>query len=161
MKTLNLSKAKQIAMDMSCKINPADQRDFFLVHSEKVGRVAKMIAQKLGIYSDIFEIAGWVHDIGYSVDFKHHADYAVPILKELGYEVSDVLEDCVLNHGSDKNPKTIEGKIFQVADKLSIFDQDVVEIILKYGSFPPKADDLSFLKMMSKEAFKLIEKFSK
>lgn len=161
MKILNLSEAKQIAIDTSKKINPADHRDFFLVHSEKVGRVAKMIAQKLGIDNDVFEIAGWIHDIGYSKDFEHHADYTIPILQELGYGVDDILKDCILNHGGGKTPKTVEGKIFQVADKFSIIDPDVTEITLKYGTFPLKADDLNFLKMMSEKAFGLLKNFSK
>jgi hypothetical protein len=47
MKQLNLRKSKQIAIDISKKITPISRRDFFLVHSEKVGKVAKMIAQKI------------------------------------------------------------------------------------------------------------------
>lgn len=159
MKKLNLSGAKQIALNISKKIEPIDHRDFFLVHSEKVGKVAKMIAQKIGINNNVFEIAGWVHDIGYAKDFENHAIHAIPILQELGYEVDEILKDCILNHGNGKNPETIEGKIFQLADKFSIFDSDIIEVILKHGSFPLKADDINFLKMMSKKAFKLLENY--
>lgn len=159
MKKLNLSEAKQIALNISKKIEPIDHRDFFLVHSEKVGKVAKMIAQKIGINNNVFEIAGWVHDIGYAKDFENHAIHAIPILQELGYEVDEILKDCILNHGNGKNPETIEGKIFQLADKFSIFDSDIIEVILKHGSFPLKADDINFLKMMSKKAFKLLENY--
>jgi len=161
MKILNLSEARQIALKISKNIEPIDQRDFFLVHSEKAGRVAKMIAQKIGIDNNIVEIAGWVHDIGYSKDFENHADYAIPILKELGYEVNDTLKDCILNHGNRKSPQTIEGKIFQLADKFSIFDSDVIEVILKHGNFPLKADDVNFLKMMSEKTFQLLKKYTK
>lgn len=161
MKILNLSEAKQVALNISKNIEPIDHMDFFLVHSEKVGKVAKMIAQKIGIDDNIFEIAGWVHDIGYSKDFENHADYAIPILQELGYEVNETLKDCILNHGNGKNPQTTEGKIFQLADKFSIFDSDVIEVILKHGTFPLKADDVNFLKMMSDKTFKLLENYTK
>jgi HD superfamily phosphodiesterase len=161
MKILNLTGAKQIALNISKQIKPIDRRDFFLVHSEKVGKVAKMIAQKLDINSDMFEIAGWVHDIGYSKDFENHAEYAIPILQELGYEVGDTLKDCILNHGGGKNPQTTEGKIFQLADKFSIFDSDIIEVILKHGTFPLKDGDLNFLKMMSEKAFKLLENYTR
>jgi HD superfamily phosphodiesterase len=161
MKILNLSEAKQVALNIANNIEPIDHRDFFLVHSEKVGKVAKMIAQKIGIDDNIFEIAGWVHDIGYSKDLENHADYAIPILQELGYEVNETLKDCILNHGNGKNPQTLEGKIFQLADKFSIFDSDVIEVILKHGTFPLKADDVNFLKMMSEKAFKLLENYTK
>ena len=161
MKTLAAKEAKKIASDIFAKANLVDRGEFLLVHSEKVGRVAKMIAQKLEINDEVFEIAGWVHDIGYAKDFENHADFAIPILKELEHEVSDILEDCILNHGNGKSPKTTEGKIFQVADKLSIFDADIIEGILKNGSFPLKDDDINFFKMMSENALKLVKNFSK
>ena len=159
MKKLILLEAKKIASDIFVKADLVDRGEFLLVHSEKVGRVAKMIAQKLQINDEVFEIAGWVHDIGYAKDFENHADFAIPILKELEYEVSDILEDCILNHGNGKSPKTTEGKIFQVADKLSIFDTEIIQIILKNGSFPLKDDDINFLKMMSENALKLVKNF--
>jgi HD superfamily phosphodiesterase len=158
-KILNSSEAKKIALDIFAKADIADRGEFLSVHSEKVGQVAKMIAQKLGINTDIFEIAGWVHDIGYAKNFENHADFAIPILKELDYGVNDVLEDCILNHGNGKSPKTTEGKIFQVADKLSIFDAEIIQIMLKNGSFPLKNNDIDFLKMMSSKAFELLEDF--
>ncbi|OGI36031.1 MAG: hypothetical protein A2259_01755 [Candidatus Moranbacteria bacterium RIFOXYA2_FULL_43_15] len=161
MKKLIPSEAKKIALDIFTKADLIDRGEFLLVHSEKVSRVARMIAQKLEISDEVFEIAGWVHDIGYAKDFENHADFAIPTLKELGYGVSDILEDCILNHGNGKSPKTTEGKIFQVADKLSIFDADIIEGILKNGSFPLRDDDINFLKMMSENALKLVKNFSK
>lgn len=159
MKILNLSEAKKIFLDISKNINPIDHREFLLIHSEKAGKVAKMIAQKLQINDEVFEIAGWIHDIGYSKNFENHADFAIPILEELGYEVNEVLKDCILNHGNKKIPKTVEGKIFQVADKFSIFDLEIIENMLKYGDFPPKSDDIDFLKKISEKSFELLKNF--
>jgi len=161
MKTLTPKEAKKIAQDIFSKTESVDSREFLLIHSEKVGKVAEMIARKLKIESDIFEIAGWIHDVGYLKNFENHADYSISILKELGYEVDETLKDCILNHGNGKSPKTTEGKIFQVADKLSIFDVDTIENILKNGGFPIKDDDINFLKMMSENALKLVKNFSK
>ncbi len=161
MKQLNLRKSKQIAIDISKKITPISRRDFFLVHSEKVGKVAKMIAQKIWLNNDVFEIAWWIHDIGYLKNIENHADFAIPILEELWYEINEILRDCILNHGNGKNPKTNEWKIFQIADKFSIFDQDIIKIMLKHGTFPLKNEDVNFLKMMSGNAFKLLENYTK
>lgn len=108
MKTLNIPEAKELALNISKQINPIDQRDFFLVHSNKVAKIAKMIAEKIGINSEIFEIAGWVHDIGYAKDIEKHSDFTIPILEELGYEINDILKDCILNHGNKKIPTTQE-----------------------------------------------------
>lgn len=161
MKKMDLSEAKQIALNISKQIKPIDHRDFFLVHSEKVSRVAKMIAKKMNIDFSLLEIAGWIHDIGYSKSLENHAEYAIPILQELGYEVDDILKDCILNHGNEKTPQTTEGKIFQLADKLSIFDSDIIEVILNHSTFPLKDNDINFLKTMSKKAFKLLDNYSK
>jgi HD superfamily phosphodiesterase len=160
-KTLTLSEARKTAMDVFEKIDSVELREFLLIHSEKVGKVAKIIARKMEINDEMFEIAGWVHDIGYLKNFENHADFTIPILKEMGYELNEVLEDCILNHGNGKSPKTIEGKIFQVADKLSIFDADIIENMLKNEGLPLKDDDINFLKMMSENALKLVKNFSK
>ena len=160
MKTLTSADAKKLALKILTEINPLDQREFLVVHSEKVGQVAKLIAQKLNIRSEVFEIAGWVHDIGDSKNSGTHANLAIPILKELGYEVDEILKDCILNHGNEGKPKTAEGKIFQLADKFSIFDLDVIKIILKHGTFPLKAEDIAFLKMMTDKSFELLKQFS-
>jgi len=160
-KALNLSEARKVALDVFEKIDSVELREFLLIHSEKVGKVAKIIARKMEINNEMLEIAGWVHDIGYLKNFENHADFTIPILKEMGFELNEVLEDCILNHGNGKNPKTIEGKIFQVADKLSIFDADIIENMLKNEGLPLKDDDINFLKMMSENALKLVKNFSK
>jgi putative nucleotidyltransferase with HDIG domain len=82
MKFLTPKEAKELALEIAPQINPVDQREFFLIHSEKVGQVAMMIAQKIGIDDTLFEIAGWVHDIGYTKDFEHHAKYSLSMLEE-------------------------------------------------------------------------------
>jgi putative nucleotidyltransferase with HDIG domain len=161
MKTLTLSEAKKIALDIFSKIEPIEHREFLLIHSKKVGKVAAMIARELSIKDEIFEIAGWIHDIGYSKSFENHADFTIPILEEIGYDLDETIRDCILNHGNGKNPKKTEGKIFQLADKLSIFDEDIIKNMLKNGGFPIKDDDINFLKMMSENALKLAKNFSK
>lgn len=158
---MDKEEAKKIALDILKKVNPPSLADFLAIHSEKVGSLAKIIAQKLEVDSGVLEIAGWIHDIGYSKSVENHAEYAIPVLRKLGYEADEILEDCILNHGNGKNPKTIEGKIFQIADKLSIFDLDTIESMLKHGTFPLKKDDVGILKKMSEKSFELVENFNK
>ncbi len=160
MKKLNPTNAKKIAFAISKKIQPPEQRDFFLIHSQKVVNISKLIAKKINFGRDIFEIAGWIHDIGYSKNIKTHSRHTIPILHDLGYEIDNILKDCILNHGSDKKPKTIEGKIFQLADKLSIFDYDLLKIILQQETFPPSKETIAFLKTMSENSLKLLKNFN-
>ena len=159
MEKLTLEKSKQLFEKISPQIKPESQRDFLIIHSEKVGRLAKLIGEKSEMVNDVFEIAGWVHDLGYVKDFAEHANYSIPIIEEAGYKVDDILRDCILNHGNEKIPVTVEGKLFQIADKLSIFDLDVIALMLKHGTFPLKEDDVTFLKMMSEKSFELLKNF--
>ncbi|MEF2175384.1 MAG: HD domain-containing protein [Candidatus Absconditabacteria bacterium] len=156
---LTIETAKQIAIENAKKIQDPQVREFTLIHSEKVGLIANLIGKKLGLKTDLFLIAGRVHDIGYSVDFDNHALLGVQMLQVAGYEVDELLKDCILNHGTHGNPKYYEGKIFQIADKLSIFDFDVVQVLLKYNDFPLKGEPIEFLKKMSNNALELIKKF--
>jgi len=48
--------------------------------------------------------------VGYSVEVKNHAEYSLKVLGER-FETDKVSRDCVLNHGSEANPTTEEGKI--------------------------------------------------
>ena len=124
-----------------------------------VDQLAKVIANKLNIYDEIFEIAGRVHDIGYCRDKRNHAEHSLKLLKERGYEVDEVLADCILNHGNAKSPTTTEGRIFQLADKLSIFDEDILEILIKNTDFPYEKEAVDFLKEMAEKTFRMLEKF--
>ena len=151
--------AHQIALDSAPKINPVDQREFFLIHSSNVVKLGKIIAKKLNLNEEFFEITGRIHDIGYVKDVEHHAEYTIPMLTNLWYEIDNTLEDCILNHSNSKTPTTLEGKLFQVVDKLSIFDADMIELFLKYEDFPMKKDWLEFLKTMAEKSFKLLEDF--
>lgn len=151
--------AHQIALDYAPQIKPQRQGEFFLIHTTNVVKIAKIIAKKVNLDQDFFEIAGRVHDIGYVKDMEHHADHSLSILTDLWYEIDEKLKDCILNHGNQKSPTTLEGEIFQIADKLSIFDADIIELFLQHEDFPITKDGLEFLKAMSEKSFRLLEDF--
>lgn len=151
--------AQQIALDFAPQIKPQRQGEFFLIHTTNVVKVAKIIARKMDLDEDFFEIAGRIHDIGYAKDMEHHGEHTLSILTDLGYEIDEKLKDCILNHGNAKSPTTSEGRIFQIADKLSIFDADIIELFLQYEDFPMTKDGIEFLKVMSEKSFKLLESF--
>jgi len=159
MEKLNIKKSKSFALDIISKIEPMDKRNFLAVHSKKVGLTAKLIADKLKIKSNIFVTAGWLHDIGNLKNSEKHAEYSIKLLQEAGFEIGDILYDCILNHGCGKRALTAEGKIFQLADKLSIFDIDTIKIFLEQGGLPMDKEHFDFVKMMSSEALTLLEKY--
>jgi len=161
MKKLTPALAKEIFFSLAPKIQPQDHQDFIMVHSEKVAKVAKMLAQKMGLDDQLLEIAGWVHDLGYLKSGQEHAEQTILILQDLGYEIDQTLQECILNHGNGKTPQTKEGKIFQLADKLSIFDADTIKIMLEHHGFPWQESDYQLFPMMSAKAIELLHNFSK
>ena len=99
-----------------------------------------------------------INDIGYCIDEEEHPKYSLKILKDLSYEISKTLEDCILNHGSDKEPITPEGKVFQMADKISILDIETLQSFLKNKDI--NREDLVFIEEMIKKAASFINKLN-
>ncbi len=78
----------------------------------KIGVMVDFLSLKVGIKSDIFKVAGWLHDIGNIIDNDNYAKHSMMVLEERGVKVNNVLKDCILNHGAKSDAKTKEGKIF-------------------------------------------------
>lgn len=161
MTKIKIEVAKKIAIETIGKLDDKSRKDFLLIHSEKVGLVANLLAASVNMQNDLFMVAGWLHDIGNIIDNENHAENSLTILKERGVDVDEVLKDCILNHGDKKEAKTLEGKIFQIADKLSIFDIDTMEVFIKFGGLPMNKDYISFLRKLTKTALVSLEKFKK
>ena len=71
-----------------------------------------------------------------------------------------IIEDCILNHGSSSKPKTQEGKIFQLADKLSIFYPEFVKQLIELEKQEAILSDDEILKKINKKLKKYLEIFS-
>lgn len=105
---------------------------FHYVHTKNVVNIIGLISKKFKLDIDKMQAIAWVHDIGYIVEnTKDHAKDSINLLEKEKIKLDEVDKDCILNHGSDKTPQTKEGKIMQIADKLSVFDSDLIEILLK------------------------------
>lgn len=148
-------KAKKIYYEFLNKVNDQKLKDFLLIHSLRVSDIAVLIGKIKGLDIKVLEIAGLVHDIGYSISEKNHPQCSLNILEEQKFEIGDKLKDCILNHGSLGKPKTEEGKIFQIADKLSIIDKDTLAIFLKGNNIT--IEEKEFLKMMISKSLELID----
>ncbi len=148
---LSVEKAKEITIECSKKVLDPE---WFLLHSKLVVEMALILAGNKNVNKEILEIAGWIHDIGYSIETKEHAKYSIELLKD--YELDEKLKDCILEHGSDGNPKTKEGEIIRIADKACIFNKDVISLIIKGGI---KEKDINFLKKMSSKGLELLSNF--
>ncbi len=92
-----------------------------LKHSMEVAFLAAEIAGLMGANVDICKKAGLLHDIGKAVDHEvqgKHAFIGRDILKKFG--MSDEVLHCVEANEGDAEAKSVEAKIIQVANLISV-----------------------------------------
>lgn len=159
MKTLTPEIAERFAKNTLSRIKIKEDREFSLIHSKSVAEIVSILAEKKKVDKTVLKIAGWLHDIGYSIAKENHALHSISII-EKEYEISDKLRDCILNHGTSGQPKTEEGKIMKIADKASFLNPELVRLTvhdMENGRI--KQDNINFLKRASLQAFELLENF--
>jgi HD superfamily phosphodiesterase len=160
MKKLTLSKAKSISKEYLSKIKDKDQRKFLMAHSKSVAQVCKLLGKNTQADISILEIASYVHDIGQSISQEDHAEQTIKIL-EKKFQINEKLKDCILNHGSIKNPLTTEGKIIQAADKISILDRKIIGIFLKNINKNVTEENTKMLRKITIQAMDFLEEYNK
>ncbi len=92
-----------------------------LKHSMEVAFLAAELAGLLGANIDLCKKAGLLHDIGKAVDHEvqgKHAFIGRDILKKFG--LSDELLHCVEANEGDVDAESVEAKIIQVANLISV-----------------------------------------
>ncbi|QQR55276.1 ribonuclease Y [Candidatus Peregrinibacteria bacterium] len=92
-----------------------------LKHSLEVAFLAAELAGLMGANVDLCKKAGLLHDIGKAVDHEvqgKHAMIGRDILKKFG--LSDELLHCVEANEGDVDAETVEAKIVQVANLISV-----------------------------------------
>ena len=145
---LNEGLAKRILKDCLKKIKNKEDREWLYLHSKLMREASLILAKNEKINTKALKIAAWVHDIGYIKGNGNHAKYSIEILeKEYKVKIDPVVKDCILNHTFGKKPKTKEGKIFQVADKLFIINRDFLEYLKKFKREKKlKKEEVDFIK---------------
>lgn len=89
--------------------------------------------------STIFDIAGWVHDLGRKEDEGKHHEIGLQYLDKFLQKypefksVKKEISDCILNHRRKQTPTTIYGRIMQVADKLSLHHKKWIKYASKFS----------------------------
>lgn len=92
-----------------------------LKHSREVAFLAAELAGLLGANVDVCKKAGLLHDLGKAVDHEVQGKHALigrDILKKFG--LSDEVVHCVEANEADVEAKTLEAKIVQVANLISV-----------------------------------------
>jgi HD superfamily phosphodiesterase len=160
MERLTPKTAEEFARGIFSKLKDKEEREFRLVHPVLVSETALILAKKINrkVNFDTLKIAAWVHDVGYSIEAKNHAEHSLKILNEK-FDIDNVLKDCIINHGSEATPETDEGKIIQLADKAFILDRDLLRLVLKSSKEKADSEYIDFIKKMSEKVVDLLGKF--
>lgn len=156
MKKLTPKSAKIIAEKYFKKLRGKEEQDFARIHSKAVVETATILAKKYKADIKTVITAGWVHDIGYTIEKSGHAKYSVDLLKKEGFVITELVKDCILNHGTDGKPVSKEAKILQIADKLSILNISILKLLLKQRNILP--EDIEFMTKMTTGAIEHIKK---
>ncbi len=158
-KKLTIKEAEKIVKKTFSKVKNRVDREHYLIHSKHVSETALILASKKKVDKNILKIAGLVHDLGRTINSKDHAIHSVKFLEKKGYELSETLKDCILNHGSLKIPKSEEGKIIQMADKVCFFNPEVINLIIKSNNKKIQQNDIDILKEKTTKAITALENY--
>ncbi len=154
---LTVAEAEKFARKVFSRYKNKEDKEFYVAHSRAVAETASILASRKKVDKDVLIMAGWLHDIGSIVDRKNHAEHSIELLEKEDYILSEKLKDCILNHGRSKHPTTVEGKIFRIADKASVFRPELLQSVVDTKGNVVKDEDLDFLEMCASRATSLLK----
>lgn len=145
-------------------ITGSDHTRTRLTHTLEVAQIARTIARALFLNEDLTEAIALGHDLGHT-PFGHAGERSLDKLSPIGFKhneqslrVVNILEkkgglnlteevcDGILCHTGDQMPKTLEGRIIRLADKIAYINHDIDDSIrsgeLKDEQIPKKYKDI-------------------
>ena len=119
-----------------------------LTHTLDVSQIARSIARALSLNEDLTEAIALGHDLGHT-PFGHAGERVLSKLSPNGFKhneqslrVVDVLEnggkglnltsevrDGILNHKTGTHPKTLEGQVVSLSDRIAYLNHDVDDAV--------------------------------
>lgn len=119
-----------------------------LTHTMEVAQIARTIARALNLNEDLTEAIALGHDLGHT-PFGHlgetdlnnivyggfrHNEQSVRVVEFIeksgkGLNLTKEVIDGILNHRGQGSPKTLEGKIVQISDKIAYVNHDIDDAI--------------------------------
>lgn len=136
-----------------------------LTHTLEVAQIARTIARTLKLNEDLTEAIALGHDLGHT-PFGHagertltrcsgrpfnHNEQSVRIVEKLenkgkGLNLSVEVRDGILNHKTSLMPKTLEGQVVRISDKIAYVNHDIDDAIrgniLKESDLPENVADI-------------------
>lgn len=123
-------------------IAPGDHYRTRMTHTLEVGQIGRTIGRALRLNEDLVEAIAMGHDVGHT-PFGHVGEYAlrdlvghfnhneqslrmVEVLEKnhQGLNLTTAVRDGILGHTGDHLPKTLEGQIIRIADRIAYLCHD-------------------------------------
>lgn len=119
-----------------------------LTHTLEVAQIARTISRALCLNEDLTEAIALAHDLGHT-PFGHAGEEILNAICPLGFQhyeqsirVVEILENDgkglnltwevkngIANHPTKGDPKTLEGKVVQISDKIAYINHDIDDAI--------------------------------
>ncbi|NLP35609.1 MAG: deoxyguanosinetriphosphate triphosphohydrolase [Clostridiales bacterium] len=136
-----------------------------LTHTLEVAQIARTIAKALRLNEDLTEAIALGHDLGHTPfghageralnricpgGFKHHLQ-SIRVVEYFenrgkGLNLTKEVRDGILNHQTEGNPSTLEGKIVRLCDKIAYINHDIDDAIrgkiIKEDDIPREFTDI-------------------
>ncbi len=119
-----------------------------LTHTLEVSQIARTISRSLRLNEDLTEAIALGHDLGHTpfghsgeavldrlcTDGFEHSEQSVRIVEVLekdgkGLNLTKEVRDGILNHQTSSHPKTLEGQVVRLSDKIAYLNHDVDDAI--------------------------------
>ena len=139
-------------------ITPGDHFRTRMTHSLEVAQIARTITRALALNEDLTEAIALGHDVGHTpfghdgelelnelTGHFHHNEQSLRVVdyfgrNNRGLNLTDAVRDGILNHTGPGVPKTLEGRIVKVADRMAYlchdYDDSLRADILHPGDLP-------------------------
>lgn len=104
-----------------------------IIHCGSVINCCLGMIEDTDLNKHIFIVAGWIHDLGKLIDKPNHHIESIKFLDEFldlypkYKDIREEVKDCILNHRTNGEPKTIYGLIFKCADKVALHNNKWLE----------------------------------
>ncbi len=127
-----------------------------MTHTLEVVQIARTIARALRLNEDLTEAIALGHDLGHTPfghtgegvldalsrqGFSHHAQSlrVVDVLERegKGLNLTEQVRDGIINHRTSGEPKTLEGQVVRLSDKIAYVNHDIQDA-LQSGDLTPK-----------------------
>lgn len=115
-----------------------------MTHTLEVSQIARTISRALDLNEDLTEAIALGHDLGHT-PFGHSGERVLNELMPNGYRhneqsvrVVDFIEDLnltqetldgILNHSYECMPKTLEGQVVRISDKIAYINHDIQDAV--------------------------------